>query len=162
MVLDSISSNIRLVLSIIPSANVFVFGNFNIHHKDWFIYCCGTDRSGELCDNFSILNDLTQMVKFPTRIPDCGSHSPALLDFFLSFYASLCSTIDFPPLENYHHAPVSFSNDCSSYSQRAAPFHCIAYDSFRAFCGGLCDHLRGVRWDDTFKLSVSTASRNWN
>ena len=31
---DSISSNIDEVLSINPSANVFVFGDFNVHHKD--------------------------------------------------------------------------------------------------------------------------------
>ena len=34
MVFDSISSKIDEVLSINPSANVFVFGEFNIHHKD--------------------------------------------------------------------------------------------------------------------------------
>ena len=33
-VLDCISSNIYDVLSINPSANAFVFGDFNIHHKD--------------------------------------------------------------------------------------------------------------------------------
>ena len=33
--------------------------------------------------NFSISNDLSQMVNFPTRTPDCDSHSPTLLDFFL-------------------------------------------------------------------------------
>ena len=27
--------------------------------------------------------DLTQMVNFPTRIPNCDYHSPALLDFVL-------------------------------------------------------------------------------
>ena len=31
---DSISSNIDEILSINPSANVFVFGDFNVHHKD--------------------------------------------------------------------------------------------------------------------------------
>ena len=31
---DSISSNIDKVLSINPSANVFVFGDFNIHHNN--------------------------------------------------------------------------------------------------------------------------------
>ena len=46
-VFDSISSNIGEVLSINPSANVFVFGDFNIHHKDWLIYSGGTDRPGE-------------------------------------------------------------------------------------------------------------------
>ena len=90
-VFDSISSNIDEVLSINPSANVFVFGDFNVHHKDWLTYSSGTDRPGELCYNFSISNDLTQIVNFPSRIPDCDSHSPALLDLFLSSDASICS-----------------------------------------------------------------------
>ena len=46
-----------------------------------------------------ISNDLTRMVNFPTRIPDCDSHSPALLDFFLSSDTSICSTMAFSPLE---------------------------------------------------------------
>ena len=63
-VFDSTSSNIDEVLSINPSANVFVFGEFNVHQKDWLTYSGGTDRSGELCYNFSISNNLTQMVTF--------------------------------------------------------------------------------------------------
>ena len=82
---------------------VFVFGDFSVHHKDWLTYSGGTDRSGELCYNFSISNDLTQMVNFPTRIPDCDSHSPALLDLFISSDASICSTMVFPPLGNSDH-----------------------------------------------------------
>ena len=70
MVFDSISWNIDEVLSINPSANVFVFGDFNVHHKDWLTYSGGADKPGELCYNFSISNDLTQIVNFPTRIPD--------------------------------------------------------------------------------------------
>ena len=81
-VFDSISSNIDEVLSINPSA-VFVFEDFNVHHKDWLTYSGGTGWPGELCYSFCISNDLTQMVNFPTWIPDCDSHSPALLDFFL-------------------------------------------------------------------------------
>ena len=64
-VFDSISSNIDEILSINPSANVFVFGDFNIHQKDWLTYSGGTDRPGEHCYNFSISNDLTQIVKGP-------------------------------------------------------------------------------------------------
>ena len=56
MVFDYISSNIDEVLSINSSYNVFAFGDFNIHHKNWLTYSGGTDRPGELCDNFSISN----------------------------------------------------------------------------------------------------------
>ena len=48
-VFDSISSNIDEILSINPSANVFHFGDFNVHHKDWLIYSGATHRPGEPC-----------------------------------------------------------------------------------------------------------------
>ena len=48
-VFDSISSNIDEVLSIKPSANVFVFGDFNVHHKDCLTCSGGTERPCELC-----------------------------------------------------------------------------------------------------------------
>ena len=48
----------------------------------------------------SISNGLTQKVNFPTWIPDYDSHSPALLDLFLTSDASICSTMTFPPLGN--------------------------------------------------------------
>ena len=110
-VFDSISSNIGEVLSSNPSANVFVFGDFSVHHKDWLTYSNGTNTSGELCYNFSVSTNLTQMVSFPTHIPDCDSHSPALLDWFISSDASICSTMAFPPLENFDHVVASVSID---------------------------------------------------
>ena len=125
-VFDSISSNIDEVLSINPSANVFVFENLNFHHKDWLTYSGGTDRPGELCYNFSVANNLTQMVNFPTRIPGFDYHSPALLDLFFSSDASIYSAMAFPPLGNSDH--VSVSIDFPSNSQWNAPFHSIAYD----------------------------------
>ena len=157
-VFDSISSNIYEVLSINPSANVFVFGDFNVYHKDWLTFSGGTDRSGEICYNFSISNDLTLMVNFLTRIPDCNSHSLALLDLFLPSNASICSTMAFPPLGNSDHVVVSASIDFPSYSQRDAPFHHIAYDYSCVDWDGLRDHLRDIPWEDIFKLSASAAA----
>ena len=157
-VFDSISSNIDEVISINPSANVFVFGDFNVHHKDWLTYSGGTDRSGELCYNFSISNDLTQVVNFPTRIPDCDSHNPVLLDLFISSDAGICSTMAFPPFGNSDHIVVSVSIDFPSNSQRDVPFHRVAYDYSRADWDGLRDHLRDVPWEDIFKLSASAAA----
>ena len=65
------------------------------------------------------------MVNFPNQIPDCDSHSPALLDFFLSSDTSICSTMAFPPLGNSDHVVVSVSFDFASNSQQDTMFHCI-------------------------------------
>ena len=121
-VFDSYSFNIDEVLLLNPSANVFVFGDFNVHHKDWLTYC------GELYYNFPISNDLTQIVNFPTRITDCDSHSPALLDLFISSDASFCSTMAFPPLGNSDHVVVSVSIDFPINSKQDTRFHRAAYD----------------------------------
>ena len=122
----SISSNIHEVLSIKLSANVFVFGDFNDHHKGWLTYSGETDSFGELCYNFSVSNDLTQMINFPTRIPDCDSQSPALLDLFLSSYASISSAMVFSSLGNSDHVAVSVYFDFPSYSQQNTSLYCIA------------------------------------
>ena len=101
-----------------------------------------------------ISNYLTQMVNFPTQIPDCDSHSPALLDLFLSSDTSICSKMDFPPLENSDHVVVSVSIDFSSNSQRDAPFQCIVYDYSCAVYDGLCDHLIEISWENIFELGT--------
>ena len=108
--------------------------------------------------DFSISNGLTQMVNFPTWIPDCDSHRPALLDLFLFSDASTCSTMDFLPLGNSDHVFVSVSIYLPTNSQRDAPFHRIAHDYSRADWDGLRDHLRGVPWKDIFKLGASAAA----
>ena len=150
IVFDSISSNIDEVLSINPSTNVFVLGDFNVYHKDWLIYSDRTDRLDELCYNFSISNDLTQIVNFPTRIPDCDSRSHALLNLFLSSDASICSTMAFPPLENSDHVVVTVSIDFPINLKQDTPFHCVDYDYSCAYWDGLRDHLRDVPWEDIF------------
>ena len=83
-VFDAISSNMDGVLLINPSDNEFIYGDYNIHHKDWLKYSGGNDSACEVCYNFSVSNELTQMVNFPTLIPDRDSHSPAFLDLFIS------------------------------------------------------------------------------
>ena len=45
-----------------PSANVFAFGDFNIHHKYWLTYSGGTDRPGELGYKFFNLKWLMTLI----------------------------------------------------------------------------------------------------
>ena len=93
-----------------------MFLSLETYQKDRLIYSGITDQHGELCYNFSISNDLTQMVKVPTKIPGCDSHSPALLHLFISSDASICSRMAFPPLENFDHVAVLVFTDFPSNS----------------------------------------------
>ena len=102
---------------------MFVFGDFNIHQKDCLTYFGGIDKSGELFYNFSISNDLTQMLNFLTQIPDCDSHTLPLLDLFISSDASIYSTMAFPTLVNSDHVVVSVSIDFLSNSKHALCHH---------------------------------------
>ena len=66
------------------------------------------------------------MSNFSTWIPDCDSHSPALLDCFLSSGASICSSMAFLPLGFSDHVDVSVFNNFPSDTKHDAPFNRIA------------------------------------
>ena len=161
---DSISSNIDEVLLINPSANVFVFGDFNIHHKDWLTCSGGNDRPGELCYNFCISNNFTQIVNFPTRIADCDSHSPALLDLFISSDTSICSTMAFPPLGNSDHAVVSVSTDFPISSKQDTPGIFPRPDVYSRKRWRRVQHIANEfwgRWRKEFMISLQECQK-WN
>ena len=73
------------------------------------MYSSGTDRPGELCYYVSILSNHSQMVKVPTWLPDCNSHSVVLLDLFISSNPSICSKVAYTPLRNFDQVSVSVS-----------------------------------------------------
>ena len=88
MALDSISSNIDEALSINPFTYVTVFGDFNIHHKNWLTYLGGTDRLvNSVITLLRLCYDFTQIVNFLFRISDCDST--------VQFFWILCSTFSF-------------------------------------------------------------------
>ena len=93
-----------------PTWNFSFSWCFNVCHKDWLTYSTRTDRPCELSYNFSISSDLTQIVNFPTQIPEFDTHSLAILDLFICYNASICSTMTIPPLGNSHHVVVSVSS----------------------------------------------------
>ena len=103
-----------------------------------------------------------EMVNFPTQIPDCDCHSPALLDLFLSSDTSICSAMVFLPLENSDDVVVSVSIDFPLNSKWEGPFLCIAYDYSFADWNSLYDHLRDVPWEDIFKLGASAAASEFH
>ena len=149
MVFDAISFYIDEVLSINPSGNVFVYGYFNVHHKDWLTSSGENDRTDEPCYNFSTSHDLNQMCNFRTRIPDCDFHCPVYFDLFLMLIFVLCFSL---LLGKSTYVVVSISIDFPSKSKTDTPFHCTVYGYSRDDWDSFCDHLRDDLWEDIFKL----------
>ena len=95
MVFDSISSNIDQVLLINPSAIVSVFGDFNVHHKEWL----------ELIDLVtSVIIFLSQMTLHISLTFLLRSQTVILIVqlFWISFFflTLVFSAMAFPPLGN--------------------------------------------------------------
>ena len=148
-VFDAISLSINEVLSINLSANVFVYRDFNVNHKErltssWY------DRPSEFGYTFSTSTDLTQMNNFLTQIPHRDYRSPVRLDLSLSFDHGIYSTVAFPPSRNSDHVSI----DCPSNSKEDFLFHRLAYNYFRADWDGLRDQIRDVSQEDMFKLML--------
>ena len=93
--------------------------------------------------NFSISNEITEMV---------DSHSPALLDLFLSSDASICFTMAFPPLGNSDHIFVLVSVEFPTSSKKVFLFHRIAYHFSCADWDSLRKDIlpRDVSWENIF------------
>ena len=81
----SISSNIDGVLSINPSANVFVFGDFNAHHKDWLTYSGGIDMIDLLNSVITFLSQTT-LLKWLTFLLGSQTVILTVLLFWIYFF----------------------------------------------------------------------------
>ena len=72
-----------------PSANVFVFGDFNVHHKDWLTYSCGTDQPG-----FPPLGNSDHVVSvsidFPTNSQQDDTFHRIAYDYSRADWDGLC------------------------------------------------------------------------
>ena len=81
------------------------------------------------------------MVDFPSRIPDCDSHSCVLLDLFIPTDASICCKVTFPLLENSDHVVISVSIDFL-WTKNEMPHNLWLF---------LCwvGQMRDVSWEDT-------------
>ncbi|MPC39085.1 hypothetical protein E2C01_032605 [Portunus trituberculatus] len=79
--LSELTSIVEHILSLNPLAEIFILGDFNIHHQLW-LSSSFTDHPGELAFNFAILQDLEQLVQHLIHIPDHLEDTPNILDLF--------------------------------------------------------------------------------
>ena len=150
-VVDSVSQSIDSALTAHPSANIFVFGDFNVHHGDWLKHD-RTDAAGIHVRNFAISQSLHQTVDFVTRIPDRDDHSPSLLDLFLTSNPTICQTSSSSALGKSDHVVVNILVNLNTKAAQESPFHRTLYSYDRGDWDSFRDFLRDAPWSDVFKL----------
>ena len=92
-----------------PHAEVLYIGDFNVHHTDW-LQSTHTDVGGIEAFHFSISNELEQIIKHPTRVPDRHDHTANTLDlFFTSNPQNYTYTVS-SPLGSSDHCTVSVTS----------------------------------------------------
>ena len=92
-----------------PHAEVLYIGDFNVHHTDW-LQSTHTDVWGIEVFHFSISNELEQIIKHPTRVPDRHDHTANTLDlFFTSNPQNYTYTVS-SPLGSSDHCTVSVTS----------------------------------------------------
>ena len=154
-VVNSVSTAIDTALTRQPSANIFVFGDFNVHHEEWLApYSYNTDDSGIQTYNFAISQSLTQIVNFPTRIPDRVDHRPSLLDLFLTSNPDICSISGSAPLGKSDHVVVSVDVSLNSRSIQEPPVHRTRYSYHAGDWDSFRDFLRDIPKDSIFSLNA--------
>lgn len=57
------------ILSDQPSASIHIYGDFNIHHKEWWVPSSNSEE-GRYYHDFSIAYELTKIVDKPNRLSD--------------------------------------------------------------------------------------------
>ena len=146
----TLSDSIDEALHMFPSATISVFGDFNVHHKDWLVHSRSTDSVGVAAFNFSLCHNLTQLVTSPTRIPDRDSDGSYLLDLFLTSHPDDFQHSVESPLGSSDHCVVSISTSFTP-SRHEGPYHRTVlryrdadWDGFRNFLADIPKaHLSG-------------------
>src|ERR1044072_8788932 len=110
---DYLNSKIEHILSSSPFSEIIILCDFNVHHRQW-LSSSSHDPAGEFAFQFSIQNNLEQLVHFPTHIPDRLGDEPNILDLFLTSYPSPYAIKLFPPLGSSDHLLISVSSSISS------------------------------------------------
>ena len=82
---EYLTSCLESLLTSHPHAEVLYIGDFNVRHTDW-LQSTHTDVGGIEAFHFSISNNLEQIIKHPTHVPDNHDHAANTLDLFFFFF----------------------------------------------------------------------------
>ena len=146
-IFDVISDKIDSLLTKYPSAKVSVFGDFNVHNKEWLTFSRTSDSNGKAAEDFALSQNLTQIVDCPTRIPDrCTNDTAHLLDLFLTSHPEIHEHFVSSPLGNSDHCVVTVKCK-TNISIASVPFHRTVYRYSKADWCNLRSFFSQIPWN---------------
>ena len=110
-------------MSVHTTASIHICGDFNIHHKEWFIHSNKTTAEERHCYDFGLAYDLTQFFDKPTHIPDQSGHFSNLLDLCLTSCSDACLISVHSPLESSDPCLIQVEVQAKCIVTPDCPFH---------------------------------------
>ena len=83
-------------------------GDFNVHHIEW-LNSNTTDVGGREAFEFFISHELEQIIKHPTRVPDCLGDRANILNLFFTSNPQNYTYAILPPTRSSNHVLVNVS-----------------------------------------------------
>jgi Endonuclease-reverse transcriptase len=147
---DNLSYCINSLIQNDPSSEIVIAGDFNVHNAEWLLHSSNTTEEGRFVELFCSLNNLTQIINEPTRIPDVSGHRAATLDLFLTSNPDIFNVSVDEPLGNSDHCLISTSFSVSSSPNLTEPpkkkvwkFQLANWDKLNCF-------FKGIDWASVF------------
>ena len=134
------------MLSQHPNAEVIYAGDFNVHHTEW-LNSTHTDEGVGEAHSFSIIHDLEQIIKHPTRVPDSHGQAANTLDLFLTANPIYYSYTVSSPLGLSDHCLVSVFSSFST-PPPIPPTQCRIWLFNRIQRAEMSDFLKDFPWED--------------
>ena len=157
LLFDHLSKSIETITLQSPRSEIIVLGDFNIHNSDWLSYSSNvTNHAGREAEAFAIVNDLTQVISEPTRVPDRAGDKANTLHLFLTSNPSIYPppTVS-SPLGNSDHSLITLRRDFVPRLDRPfAPQRVFHYS--KADWDSLCTFYSSYPWSSGFSNDPSS------
>ena len=117
LLFDHLSKTIDTITLQSPRSEFKVLGDFNFYSSNWLTHSPHyTSPAGRDAEAFAIVNDLSQLISEPTRIPDRSGDKANTLDSFLTSNPDIYSNpILDSPLGNSDHCPITLQHNFVSH-----------------------------------------------
>src|ERR1700755_1708381 len=153
---EYLTTSHETVTSSHPNTEVLYLGDFNVHNTEW-LGSSHTDSGGEEAKSFSILNDLEQLIREPTHIPDRPNQFLNTLDLCFTTTPSRYKYTIFAPIGKSDHNLICLNFHAFSPTAPPCPKR-IFWHFDRADWGALRCFYANYSWSDRFVSEDASVS----